>query len=212
MTIGQRTRPSTPRATRTSAPSDKIRSVTRLWSSTSRSRGYRPPCRSQCHLRRASVARGFGATSRSGSSRSGGRSCPWPAGRARRGLRCPWFVFADIGPWLSRSAGRTSQWAGRGRCTAQIGLVDFGTLKYWQRTESHWSIRPACDCRWPGMPGRCKRHTSGVSFPAYSPDVMISRAGAWAVSFWFEETRWPDGPFCPHCGSCNVQVNATLPT
>ncbi|MCY4128048.1 MAG: IS1595 family transposase [Gammaproteobacteria bacterium] len=22
---------------------------------------------------------------------------------------------------------------------------------------------------------------------------------------WLEELRWPDGPYCPHCGSCNVQ-------
>ena len=22
---------------------------------------------------------------------------------------------------------------------------------------------------------------------------------------WFEEQLWPDGPFCPHCGSFNVQ-------
>ena len=26
---------------------------------------------------------------------------------------------------------------------------------------------------------------------------------------WFEEERWPDGPFCPHCGSFNVQSGIT---
>ena len=24
---------------------------------------------------------------------------------------------------------------------------------------------------------------------------------------WFEKGRWPDGPYCPHCGSTNVQAN-----
>ncbi|MXY66318.1 MAG: transposase, partial [Gammaproteobacteria bacterium] len=24
---------------------------------------------------------------------------------------------------------------------------------------------------------------------------------------WIEEVRWPEGPFCPHCGSFNVQSN-----
>ncbi len=24
---------------------------------------------------------------------------------------------------------------------------------------------------------------------------------------WFENGRWPDGPYCPHCGSTNVQAN-----
>ena len=30
------------------------------------------------------------------------------------------------------------------------------------------------------------------------PDDATARA-------WFEEQRWPDGPFCPHCGTFNVQ-------
>ena len=29
---------------------------------------------------------------------------------------------------------------------------------------------------------------------------------------WFVETRWPDGPHCPHCGSTNVQSGAKHPT
>ena len=29
---------------------------------------------------------------------------------------------------------------------------------------------------------------------------------------WFIETRWPDGPHCPHCGSVNVQSGAKHPT
>ena len=28
---------------------------------------------------------------------------------------------------------------------------------------------------------------------------------------WFEKHRWPDGPFCPHCGSFNVQSNIKHP-
>ena len=24
---------------------------------------------------------------------------------------------------------------------------------------------------------------------------------------WFEKQRWPDGPYCPHCGTFNVQAN-----
>ena len=24
---------------------------------------------------------------------------------------------------------------------------------------------------------------------------------------WIAEQRWPDGPYCPHCGSVNVQSN-----
>ena len=29
---------------------------------------------------------------------------------------------------------------------------------------------------------------------------------------WFVETRWPDGPHCPHCGSVNIQSGAKHPT
>ena len=29
---------------------------------------------------------------------------------------------------------------------------------------------------------------------------------------WFTETRWPDGPHCPHCGSVNVLGGAKHPT
>ena len=29
---------------------------------------------------------------------------------------------------------------------------------------------------------------------------------------WFEESRWPDGPYCPHCGSFNVQSGIKHPT
>ena len=28
---------------------------------------------------------------------------------------------------------------------------------------------------------------------------------------WFEEQLWPDGPFCPHCGSFNVQSGIKHP-
>ena len=28
---------------------------------------------------------------------------------------------------------------------------------------------------------------------------------------WFEKQRWPDGAYCPHCGSFNVQCNAKHP-
>ena len=29
-----------------------------------------------------------------------------------------------------------------------------------------------------------------------------------AAERWFVEARWPDGPWCPHCGSVNVQSGA----
>ena len=29
-----------------------------------------------------------------------------------------------------------------------------------------------------------------------------------AAERWFAEARWPDGPWCPHCGSVNVQTGA----
>ena len=29
-----------------------------------------------------------------------------------------------------------------------------------------------------------------------------------AAERWFAEARWPDGPWCPHCGSVNVQSGA----
>ena len=29
---------------------------------------------------------------------------------------------------------------------------------------------------------------------------------------WFIETRWPDGAYCPHCGSLNVQSGASHKT
>ena len=29
---------------------------------------------------------------------------------------------------------------------------------------------------------------------------------------WFQAERWPDGPFCPHCGSLNVQAGIKHPT
>ena len=32
------------------------------------------------------------------------------------------------------------------------------------------------------------------------PDDETARA-------WFEKQRWPDGPYCPHCGTFNVQAN-----
>lgn len=37
------------------------------------------------------------------------------------------------------------------------------------------------------------------------PDEDAARA-------WFEEEIWPDGPYCPHCGSTNVQIGIKHPT
>ena len=33
-----------------------------------------------------------------------------------------------------------------------------------------------------------------------------------AAQVWFSEEFWPDGPYCPHCGSINVQASIKHPT
>ena len=33
-----------------------------------------------------------------------------------------------------------------------------------------------------------------------------------AAEKWFAETRWPEGPYCPYCGSVNVQSGASHKT
>ena len=33
-----------------------------------------------------------------------------------------------------------------------------------------------------------------------------------AAEAWFEAERWPEGPYCPHCGSVNVQAGIKHPT
>ena len=33
-----------------------------------------------------------------------------------------------------------------------------------------------------------------------------------AAKAWFTAERWPDGPYCPHCGSRNVQCGIAHPT
>ena len=53
--------------------------------------------------------------------------------------------------------------------------------------------------RKPNAPG--KAHRKGLSLVQIMdmfPDDSTAEA-------WFAEARWPDGPFCPHCGSKNVQ-------
>ena len=48
-----------------------------------------------------------------------------------------------------------------------------------------------------------KSHRKGLSFMDVAdmfPDEETSRK-------WLESVRWPDGPYCPHCGSFNVQCN-----
>lgn len=52
-------------------------------------------------------------------------------------------------------------------------------------------------------PGRSERN--GISFIELFrmfPDDETARK-------WFEQQRWPDGPYCPHCGSFNVQVSTS---
>ena len=55
-------------------------------------------------------------------------------------------------------------------------------------------------------PGR--HHRKGISLvkvTAMIPDDA-------AAEKWIAEQRWPDGPFCPHCGSVNVQEGVKHPT
>lgn len=46
-----------------------------------------------------------------------------------------------------------------------------------------------------------KSYRQGLTFF----DVMDMFGTEELARKWFEEQRWPDGPFCPHCGSFNVQ-------
>ncbi len=53
-----------------------------------------------------------------------------------------------------------------------------------------------------------KESQDGISFPELIkmfPDDDVARA-------WFERQQWPDGPFCPHCESFNVQCHARHPS
>ena len=33
-----------------------------------------------------------------------------------------------------------------------------------------------------------------------------------AAEAWFTAERWPDGPYCPHCGSRNIQPSSYQPS
>ena len=53
-----------------------------------------------------------------------------------------------------------------------------------------------------------KHHRKGLSLvkvTAMLPDDIAARE-------WISEQRWPHGPFCPHCGSLNVQCDIKHPT
>ena len=53
-----------------------------------------------------------------------------------------------------------------------------------------------------------KSHRNGLTFMQVAEkfaDNVVSRK-------WIEELHWPDGPFCPHCGSFNVQSDIKHPT
>ena len=50
----------------------------------------------------------------------------------------------------------------------------------------------------PGKHGR--KGLSLIQIGDMFPDEVAARA-------WFVKRRWPNGPFCPHCGSFNVQSN-----
>ena len=54
-------------------------------------------------------------------------------------------------------------------------------------------------------PGRREREGLSVMelFRKFPDDEAARR--------WFEGVRWPEGPFCPHCGSYNVQCNVKHP-
>ena len=55
-------------------------------------------------------------------------------------------------------------------------------------------------------PGRhYRKGLSLIEITRMFPDDVTAYA-------WFEEERWPDGPYCPHCGSVNVQCNVKHPT
>ncbi len=47
-----------------------------------------------------------------------------------------------------------------------------------------------------------KAHRKGISLIAITAMFQTDQA----AEKWIESQRWPDGPFCPHCGSLNVQA------
>ena len=49
-----------------------------------------------------------------------------------------------------------------------------------------------------------KSHRKGISLV----EIMRQFPDDAAAEAWFIERRWPDGIFCPHCGSVNVQTGA----
>lgn len=49
--------------------------------------------------------------------------------------------------------------------------------------------------------GPGKSHRKGLTFI----QLMDMFPDEEAAKKWFEEGRWPEGPYCPHCGSFNVQ-------
>lgn len=53
-----------------------------------------------------------------------------------------------------------------------------------------------------------KHHRKGVSLVG----IMDMFPNDTAAEQWFAETRWPDDPYCPHCGSFNVQSGAAHKT
>ncbi len=55
-------------------------------------------------------------------------------------------------------------------------------------------------------PGKVHREGLGLAalFRKFPDDATAHR--------WFVESRWPDGPHCPHCGSLNVLTGAKHPT
>ena len=52
--------------------------------------------------------------------------------------------------------------------------------------------------------GPGKNHRTGISLT----EIFRMFPNDEAAERWFVEARWPDGPWCPHCGSANVQSGA----
>ena len=53
-----------------------------------------------------------------------------------------------------------------------------------------------------------KHYRKGMSLV----EIMRRFPDAEAAQTWFTQQFWPDGPFCPRCGSVNVQAgSATRP-
>ena len=49
-----------------------------------------------------------------------------------------------------------------------------------------------------------KFYRTGISLP----EIFRMFPSDKAAENWFAKARWPDGPWCPHCGSLNVQSGA----